>query len=257
MFKHAIIDADVLVYSCGFAVQTFDKATDILHVEPISHAFYNVNSQIRRILKKTETEDYSAFITGSGNFRYEIDPQYKANRATAVKPFYHQEIREFLQSRWNAVQVIGQEADDAMSILQCRLNPFGFDPDIKNSIICTIDKDLNNTPGWHYNFRKDEIYFVSELDALKNFYLQILTGDPTDNVLRVKKGWRQKPTEEAINKCEKEEEIVEIVRKEVYKLYIDKDLTEQFIKRNGQLVHMRRKENEFWEIPCQKQDQLV
>ncbi len=257
MFKHAIIDADVLVYSCGFAVQKLDNATDILHVEPIAHAFYNVNSQIRRILKQTGTDNYSAFLTGSGNFRYEVDPTYKANRALAVKPFYYSEIKEFIQRRWNAVEVVGQEADDALSILQCKLNPFGFDPDIKNSVICTIDKDLNNTPGWHYNFRKDVTYFVSELDALKNFYLQILTGDPTDNVPRVKKGWRQKTAEDVINKCEKEEEIVEIVRKEVYNIYKDVDLTEQFIKRNGRLVWMRRKEDELWEVPCLKQDQQV
>ena len=50
-------------------------------------------------------------------------------------------------------------------------------------IICSIDKDLNNTPGWHYNWKSDNIYFVEKLTATRTFYKQILTGDMSvDNI---------------------------------------------------------------------------
>jgi hypothetical protein len=65
----------------------------------------------------------------------------------------------------------GMEADDLLGINQT-----------KDTIICTIDKDLRQVPGQHYNFVKDEIFTVSVQQGLLWFYTQMLTGDASDNV---------------------------------------------------------------------------
>ena len=49
------------------------------------------------------------------------------------------------------------------------------------------DKDLNNTPGWHYTPRKREKYWVSETQATRHFWYQMLMGDATDNIKGVPK----------------------------------------------------------------------
>jgi hypothetical protein len=63
------------------------------------------------------------------------------------------------------------EADDLLGINQT-----------KDTIICTIDKDLRQVPGQHYNFVKDEIFTVNLQEGLLWFYTQMLTGDASDNI---------------------------------------------------------------------------
>ncbi len=249
--------------------------------EPVHHAYYNVNNIVRKCLELSGFDDNSRLhgyltIGGKDNFRFDIYKYYKENRVkcldkcgglhpyeckekghnvTGSRPVYYAEIREFILRKWAATMVYGQEADDAMSIKQYELNSRNFEETEHESIIWSIDKDLKNTPGWHGNIVTGEIVFVTPLQALQNFYLQILTGDVSDGIPRIKKGWRKADTEVAIRKATTEKEILAIVQDVVYNLlYKDNTLEnvfkiEQEITWRGQLVHMRTKENEFWSIP--------
>lgn len=64
------------------------------------------------------------------------------------------------------------EADDVMGILMTKY-PGKY-------ILASIDKDLRQIPGQHYNWDKDEFKEVSLDEGNLFFYTQILTGDPTD-----------------------------------------------------------------------------
>lgn len=55
-----------------------------------------------------------------------------------------------------------------------------YDPD--KIIIVTCDKDLLTVPGLQYNFQKREFHTVTEPEALMNFYRQLIMGDSTDNI---------------------------------------------------------------------------
>lgn len=259
-----LLDLDPVKYATAFSIEKRDKESDILYCEPIKHAFYNVNSMVRKMLKRCESDNYQAFLTKLGdktNFRFQFFDDYKANRIGIRKPVYLKEVHDFILKRWNAIEAVGEEADDLCSIWQYKYNPFGFDEKVVNSVICTIDKDLNNVPGWHYNYRSDEFYFVTELQALQNFYLQILAGDVSDNVPRIKKGWRQRTAEDRIKKAANEEEMIGIVTEEVRNV-LEKNSTEEnsndeivknFIDRNGKLVWLRREEGEIWALPKYKE----
>jgi 5'-3' exonuclease len=63
------------------------------------------------------------------------------------------------------------EADDYLGINQH-----------ESSIICSIDKDLLQVPGKHYNIVKKEFYEIDEETGFRNFYTQLLTGDTSDNI---------------------------------------------------------------------------
>jgi len=59
-------------------------------------------------------------------------------------------------------------------------------PEYEGTMIVTIDKDLDMVPGYHYNWLKQERYFVTEEEGMRNFYIQVLTGDGVDNIQGLK-----------------------------------------------------------------------
>jgi 5'-3' exonuclease len=251
-FGIAILDLDPICYRAGFSVEKYNKELETLEVEPLKHALYNVNSMIRFCLKESGTNNYKGFLTSSdkSNFRFSIYPAYKENRKDSRKPYWYKEIREFLVKRWNAEIVSGEEADDACSICQYNYNNLGFDPEVKNSIVWSFDKDFNNIPGWHGNYIKKEIYYISEIEALRNFYLQILTGDTSDGIPRIKKGWKKKETEIRLKQANSEDEcrrIVIDVLRDTFQEAEEVEINQMLIDR-GRLVWLRREPNQMWSM---------
>ncbi len=249
-FKLCIIDLDPIVYRAGFSVESKNKEMDIIEVEPLSHAVYNVNSMINYCLNQSGTQEYKGYLTasGRGNFRFGIFPDYKSNRIGSRRPHWYSEIRDYMVEHKGAIVIEGQEADDACSIEHCKENNFGFHPDIVNSIVWSFDKDFNNIPGWHGNFATKQIYYVEEIQALRNFYLQILTGDTSDGIPRIKKGWRQKEAEEEINKAEEEDTLRQIVKSHIGRTLESKTDIEvnKIMTDRGRLVWLRRQPEELW-----------
>jgi len=171
------------------------------------------------ILYATDAKEYRAFLSGRDNFRYKVYPEYKANRKATPKPFHLQAVREFLINEWKCEVCNGYEADDALGIEQtelnkelCRCGHCGGD---EASIICTIDKDLDMIPGMHYNFVKGTIYEVSEIEAIRFFYKQLLIGDTSDNITGIH-GIGKVGAAKLIDHLDDEKEMYEVV-KELYK----------------------------------------
>jgi len=129
---------------------------------------------MQRILFDTAAEHYYPYLTGSNNYRFKYYPEYKANRKDTAKPQWLEQVREHLVLNWNAQVSDGCEADDLMSIEQTK------QPD--ETIICTIDKDLLQVPGRHYNFVKSEFRTITPVEGTFNFYWQFVMGDKADNI---------------------------------------------------------------------------
>ena len=170
----ANIDADIVTYRNAASCETKDKETNTYVVtEPVEIAFARIDKMMRDLLDEVGTTKYKAFLSGGNNFRYAINPKYKANRPP-YRPQYLQTCREYLVIEWGARVTDGYEADDAVGMEQT-----------ENTILCSNDKDLNMIPGEHYNFIKKERFYVSEIDALKAFYRQCLIGDTVDNIIGI------------------------------------------------------------------------
>lgn len=175
----ALIDADVILYQTGFGSDANAKKEG-LAFEPLENALHLCKNKLKEVMFNTGADDCKLYLTGKGNYRKDFLPDYKANRKDAHKPHWYNEIKEYLINQHNAIVVDGEEADDALGYNQT-----------KDTIICTIDKDLDCIPGYHFNWSLKNfergIYYVTEVEANRFFYLQCLTGDATDNIPGLKK----------------------------------------------------------------------
>lgn len=221
---HALIDGDILVYRVGFSVDDPEEE---------KYAISRMGHFIDNLLSIEGVESYSGFITGKSNYRQEIATEltYKGNRAKARKPVHYDTLRKYLTSKWGFELVEGQEADDAIGIAV-------YDLPEDRSCVMSIDKDLDMLRGWHYNFVKQDLYYVKEEDAIRNFYTQILTGDRVDNIPGLK-GIGIKKATKILQDCEGEQQLFDEVLS-AYDNDIDK-LTER-----AQLLWIRRKSGQLW-----------
>jgi len=221
--KVALLDADIITYRVGFASETEDEKFALARVKDL--VFQIVYDDL-------QCEDYKAYITGSGNFRYEVAKTvpYKGNRKDLKRPQHYQAIRDHLE-RLGAIKVEGMEADDAIAI----------EAQKDNYWICSIDKDLDQLTGWHYNFVKREKYWVSEWDGLVSFYTQILTGDRIDNVQGLK-GVGPVKAAKLLQDCKTEKELYDACLKAY-------EGDEERVLENGRLLWLLRTPQQVWSQP--------
>ena len=219
----ALIDGDVLVYRAGFAAQKTEYAwlphegerytcyspkkekileyiknrkftkkdgalKKVTYVEPVGWACHSIKLMIFSILEELKTDEYTVFLssTDKSNFRFDIakTKPYKGNRKQP-KPVHYSALRDYLINFHNAQIIFHEEADDALGYTQT-----------DDTVICTIDKDLDMIPGKHYNFVTGESCETKDPGHLelsgnrrkltgggyKWFYAQMLLGDNADNI---------------------------------------------------------------------------
>jgi len=201
-------DADKYVSENGGTIEVTYQPEPFKHCTRTLRAMFEaIESALEH---KTDSLVSKYYLTGSLNFRSDILEHYKWNRlgvdevikrcngdeekARAIlkmkpatfekqkgvvprRPFHLKRTKEYISERLGATQVDYLEADDLIGIEADRLRRLGED-----FVIVSTDKDLNCIPGWHYNSDRDEIYHVSESEAMYNFYYQCLLGDKTDNI---------------------------------------------------------------------------
>lgn len=219
----ALIDADIVCYRIGFASEDVSEKICVARCADF----------MEELVMKPWVGEYQGYLTGSDNFRKDIavTAPYKGNR-TQAKPKHYDLIREYLEKAWGCEVIQGQEADDAIGI-----RAYEFE-DTEDYVVMSIDKDLDMIRGWHYNFIKDDKYLIDDDTAIKNFYTQILTGDRVDNIVGLK-GIGPKKAAKILEDCTTEQQMYDAVLKAY-------DNDEQRVLENGQLLWIRRKENQIW-----------
>ncbi len=183
-YKHLrpLVDADILVYRCGFAADSqVKKDGGDPESDYLSFALGNVKSVMKEVEAIFDQRDVRTFLSGSGNFREQVATikGYKANRDTTHKPKYYREIKDYLINVWDAEVIEGMEADDALAMAQ-------WEAKDRSTVIVSIDKDLDQVPGHHYNFVKNLYYYVNKSTADLFFFKQMLIGDTSDNIPGIK-----------------------------------------------------------------------
>lgn len=204
------------MYGCGFSCKPG---------EPVENALHNTKLALQRVLDTFPDHTYyRLYLTGKNNFRdtaATIKP-YKGNRDPTHKPEHYDAIKAYMIDIWEAEVVHGMEADDAIGIAQYA------NPD-KSTVIVSIDKDLNQIPGYHYNPRKQEFYYVTKHAADTFFWKQMMIGDVTDNIPGIN-GIGEKRAQKVVEECggdlNKLEERVRTMYKEQYKDSADQAFTE-------------------------------
>jgi 5'-3' exonuclease len=230
----ALIDGDLVAYRCSSSCEPTKAKPER---EPLEAAIGRTHDLINRILNETGATSFRLFIGGETNFRTTIDPNYKANRKDLPRPTYLQDIRALLCTDYDAEITDGIEADDAMAINQRA-----------DTIICSIDKDLLQVPGRHFNFVKNVWYGIDKLTGLKNFYQQLIQGDATDNIMGYDGKARPKipqflqPKIDELWSMDNEWDMYRLV----LQMY---DMDYERLLRNARLLYIQRKENDEWNFP--------
>ena len=198
-----LIDGDLFAYRNAASAENDD----------VEVAYMRVNSLLHAICTEFNTVDYVIYLSGKNNFRFNVYPEYKANRIGVPKPRHLEAVREYLISEYHAEVSEGCEADDLMAINQT-----------EQTIIVSLDKDMLQVPGSHYSWYieggppdkrwvKDAVFqTVGEVQGLRHFYTQMLTGDTSDNIKGAKGVGKVKAAAMLAAEDLTEDDMFEIVR---------------------------------------------
>jgi len=260
MNRLAIIDGDPIVYSAAFALQKYalsdltcnghiieifdSKKEAKTHAEDLGleqdeyelldyadateqDVFDFLSYALTDVVDITESEEVEIWLSSKTNFRKTIDPEYKAHRAD--KPILHNLVRSVMEEQFGAITAEEDyEADDEIAEKATQMREHGQEEDY---IICSIDKDLDTVPGWHYNWpifnREGNLYFVEPEQARHIFWISVLTGDAADNIPGLH-GVGPKKAEKQVVGCNTDEEYFESCKK-AYFAKLDQDMSEDEI----------------------------
>lgn len=247
-YSIARLDGDVLVYRAAFSVETNevslrkvrngrvitsplegikqarehegqDESIVVSRVIENKHnAISNLKSMIQNIIDKVDADEYEIVLSAKAkdvNRRNKIARlmPYKADRPP--KPFHYETLRSLLIEEFNATVVEEGEADDYLGAKQS-----------DTSVIVTVDKDLLQIPGHHYDLNSRSFMVASELGELeldannklsghgfKWFCAQCLLGDRVDAIKGIP-FIRQTRVAQLLTQLETKEKCWEIVKKE-------------------------------------------
>ena len=224
-----LVDGDIVAYRAAFSTQ------DMFPQDAESKVDELMDYILGDTLMFPDPNEYEVFLTGSGNFRYDIAKSfpYKGNRSGIEKPIHLSVTRERLISKWGAVVSEGEEADDLIAIAATYYGP--------DTVVASIDKDMLQIPCRHFNFATGVWTTVTEFEGLRSFYKQILTGDRADNIIGL---YRVGPVkaEKMLQGCNDEKSLWEAVLKAY-------DGDKERAVENARLLWLRREKGEIWEPP--------
>lgn len=172
----ALIDADSIVY----VIAWHHKDTEMIAETIVKIATDNL---VKSILAGARATEYIGVFSAVSNFRQERYHYnvYKGNRREKDDWVVRWEsiIKQHLVTKWGFLIPNEElEADDIVSGLWYTFN------EPEEVIICSPDKDLNQIPGLHFDYKKPDegIKYLTNDTALVNFWKQVMIGDTTDNV---------------------------------------------------------------------------
>ena len=283
-FIKVFVDGDVIVYRCGFAAErnTY-KHTDstgivtdceshkelralteergeglvekVHHVEPVEFALANVKNQIGQICSDVadgfdvdvQRIHPIVMLSGPDNFRNDVATlrPYKGGRDPTHKPVHGPAILDYLDKKYDTMYSENEEADDMMGYMQVNALHRG-----ETTCISTIDKDLDMIPGPHFNFNRNEFYYVEPDEGDRFFYYQLITGDSTDNIGGIPR-MGPKKAEAFRQQWRKNSASLGSMYYQVLELYQNEygPNAEEVLLENARLLWIRRQPDEMWLPP--------
>lgn len=233
MYADRIIDIDSQLFVAGwFANKTRGGA---------KAAIKKLGEKLDFIRSMTPANGEFLLLKGidkSKQFRYEIYPDYKGNRAPGEAHF-NTEQRVWLLETQRAIDISqlwpDLETDDAVGMYHKHTM----------DVIVSIDKDLRQYPGAHFNPDKNETEVITPLQGARNFWSQVIAGDHTDNV----KGIKDVGIVTALNILEGCKTFGQMEREALnaYEHFAGKEKALQVMDREAKLVWMSRPWALRWE----------
>ena len=172
-----LVDGDIFVYRCAYnAQEQVDWGNGLIcsWVNTFS-AQAHLKRTLNTLKEKLNADNMIIALSSPINFRKTLEPTYKENRLFREPLLAYKTLRNYIKTSYISQELSGLEGDDVLGIL-------ATSPEQKDAIIISLDKDLKQIPGKHYNIDKPDqgITEVTSHEATLFFYTQVLTGDTTD-----------------------------------------------------------------------------
>lgn len=171
--RTAIIDGDIIAYTaaCWAQAQNIDDENLCGRVE---------NETLRWASEAMCNKFIVAFsCSRDKNYRRTLWADYKLHRADKPTPPGLLTAKTHMRFHFSCIEAPHIEADDFLGILGSR--PILKDGSIP--VMVTIDKDLRQVPGWHFNpDKEDHPVRITEEEGNRFFHKQWIMGDATDNI---------------------------------------------------------------------------
>lgn len=215
--------------------------------DDVGIAKHYVDKLLDNCLVDLNATEFQFYLTGSTNFRFQVYPEYKANRLDTPKPKHLPALRDYVMENYNGIMSEGCEADDLMGIAQCAESATA------RTVIVSLDKDMLMIPGEHYSWhieggpagkrwvRDAKLQEITPIQGYRNFYTQMLTGDTSDNIKGVAGIGKVGAGKLLTNPDLTEEEMFHIVA--------DAYSNDEEMLMNGQCLWIHRKHKDIWELP--------
>jgi 5'-3' exonuclease len=227
--KLVLVDADFIPYTvCHVKKDNPEKTLE--ECKQLSDEYFN------SLMIATEATHYIACFTVGKCFRYDIYPEYKANRKKLVPIKWCREVKDYLIDRyngwWNNYDIKNtHEADDLIGIARSKYS---------DAIVISPDKDLlYNLPGINYNPKNGKFIRCTEDFADLNFWTSMITGDAADNIKGVP-GKGEKFAEKLFLNIDDKESLRNIVFEEYINYFEEVTGIEEFYK-NYKCLYIVRK----------------
>lgn len=261
MPRTVIIDGDVVIYKVAEAVaDSFELSTE----EDDEYIYRNIGwcnkeqanttleNMIDRICKACKGDTVVICLSDmNGNFRKQINPDYKGNRK-AVKPMLYTYLRQYLEtSGYRIYEKPNLEADDVIGILATS------DKIIKgDKVVWSLDKDFKTIPCKFHRAAitgKDKSEIITKEAADWWFMYQTLIGDKVDGYEGCK-GIGDKTARKILGEIG--ENPIYVMWQSVIDAYKSKGYTEEDALRNARMARIlraedydfKKKEVKLWQI---------
>lgn len=188
--SNILLDVDTMLYRVGYAspAPPTPEAACARLAKMIKDTEWKITSSVISALGESY-KHLLLFLTvpdGKGRYRdkFNRETTYKASRTSVPPPVFMEEMRYFIKKSYIVHQCPSSEyeADDAISWHGW------YNHDITGNldIIAGVDKDLNQIPGYHWDYSKDTGYYLTNKDANRFFFKQLLMGDVADAIPGIK-----------------------------------------------------------------------
>jgi 5'-3' exonuclease len=260
MGRVALIDGDVLAYKACESrykggsiiplntegkkiIKEFSEAEDRAYLEESWNVF---NRKLKELLNEVFCTEYLMAVKGDGNFRDDIYCDYKIHRVSedGIKNVFVPIIRKLAVAEDIAYEANGREADDMLRIWATECATFNIP-----YVVCTIDKDLKCIPGAYYHMgtphTKPHMMTISAIEAERQFYTQLLKGDPNDHIPGLP-GIGDVKAEKMLKPFSTVEDFQEIVVSNYLASYGD-DWYGQLLS-NGKMLYLQKNLNDYFTL---------
>jgi len=174
--KTLLIDGDIFLYRAALGTETHCSWEDgeyTIDQNP-EHAEAVFDGIITSFTERFKAHPIIC-LTDTSNWRKKLEPSYKSNRKDQRKPPMLPALKAYSEANYDCDKRPGLEADDVIGILMTS------DKTIKGrKCVVTIDKDLLQIPGKHWNPDKQKMVVVEPEAGHRLHMLQSIAGDPVD-----------------------------------------------------------------------------